>query len=100
MLIECHKCEAIVDAIEICTNDPESQFITDLIVGLYKCPSCTATLVGIRTDNESYRPKAERVWPEPKNKFHESIPNTVRKSLEDAKRCFDAKVYSATAVMC
>ena len=100
MLIECHFCEAVVDAKEICTNDAESQFFMDLVVGLYQCPSCHACLVGIRTGEESYPPKVERVWPEPKNKFHESIPTAVRKSLEDAKRCYDAKVYSATAVMC
>ena len=100
MLIECHSCEAVVDAKELCTNNAESQFITDLIVGLYQCPSCSASLVGIRTGDESYPPKAERVWPEPKSKFQESIPTPVRKSLEDAKRCYDAKVYSATAVMC
>jgi hypothetical protein len=100
MLIECHSCEAVVDAKELCTNDAESRFITDMTVGLYKCPSCSASLVGIKSSEESYPPKAERVWPQPKNKFHESIPTPVRKSLEDAKRCFDAKVYSATAVMC
>ena len=100
MLIECHSCEAVVDASELCTNDAESQFITDMTVGLYQCPSCHASLVGIKTGKESYPPKVERVWPEPKNKFHESIPSAVRKSLEDAKRCYDAKVYSATAVMC
>jgi hypothetical protein len=100
MLIECHSCEAIVDAKELCKNDAESQFMFDLTVGLFKCPSCSATLVGVVKDEDSYKPKAERVWPEPKNKFHESIPIQVQKSLEDAKRCFNAKVYSATAVMC
>ncbi|MBU2623649.1 MAG: DUF4145 domain-containing protein [Proteobacteria bacterium] len=100
MLIECHSCEAVVDAKELCTNDAESQFITDIAVGLYQCPSCHTSLVGIKAGEESYPPKVERVWPEPKNKFHESIPTAVRKSLENAKRCYDAKVYSATAVMC
>ncbi len=100
MLIECHSCEAIVDANELCTNDAESQFITDIVVGLYQCPSCHASLIGIKSGEETYPPKVERVWTEPKNKFHESIPSTVRQSLEDAKRCYDAKVYSATAVMC
>ncbi len=100
MLIECHSCEAVVDAKEPCTNDADSQFFTDLIVGLYKCPSCFANLVGIQAGEESFPPKAERVWPKPKSALHESIPTPVRKSLEDAKRCYDAKVYSATAVMC
>lgn len=40
MLVECHYCEAVVDAKELCTNDAQSQFVTDLIIGLYKCPSC------------------------------------------------------------
>lgn len=100
MLIECHHCEAVVDAKEHCTNDADSQFITGMDVGLYQCPSCSSCLVGIKTDEKSYPSKAERVWPEPKSKFHESIPAPIRKSLEDAKRCYDAKVYSATAVMC
>lgn len=100
MLIECHSCEAVVDAEEICTNNAESAFFMDLDVGLYQCPSCHTCLIGIKTGEESYPPRRERVWPEPKNKLNETIPKAIRKSLEDAKRCYEAKVYSAAAVMC
>jgi hypothetical protein len=41
-----------------------------------------------------------RLWPDPVENFHVSIPSLARSSLDEARKCFGAQAYSACAVMC
>lgn len=107
MLINCSYCQSRVDASLIGENteyDPECDPGPTKIV-LLKCPVCTNSLLG-RTENYQIGPDdwewsdPTRLWPEPENYLHYSIPADVRSSLEEAKKCFQAKAFSACAVMC
>ncbi|MES9860321.1 MAG: DUF4145 domain-containing protein [Candidatus Thiodiazotropha sp. 4PDIVS1] len=102
MIIECNQCEAKVDAKEI-----GSHFYNDAEVklGFYLCPVCESVLVGqsdlvlTRSGDAEFTP-ASRLWPEPYQQLDTSIPETVRRSIEDARKCYQSGVYSAAAVMC
>lgn len=102
MIIECYHCEAKVDARELGSHfyvDPEIK------VGLYLCPVCESVLVGqsdlvLTRSGESEFTPAQRLWPEPYQPLDLSIPEPVRRSIEDARKCMQSGVFSAAAVMC
>jgi len=106
MLIECNHCSAIVDAKPLGEKSysPDDYGDPRKFV-LLECPKCDSALLGyseIEPDDEGHWDfrNASRCWPEPDDSLHRAIPIEVRKALRDAKKCYKAEVYSATAVMC
>ena len=70
-----------------------------------ECPVCHRTMVGHSepiqvgpNDWDSSQP--DRLWPKPKRFLDWNIPLAVRRSIEEAQKCFKAQAYSACAVMC
>jgi len=107
MLVECNHCSAIVDAKELGEKNygPDDYGEPRKYV-LLECPQCDTAILGyseIEPDDEGHWDfrSASRCWPEPNaDHLHIAIPKEVRKALRDAHKCFQSKVYSATAVMC
>lgn len=106
MIVECNICNSRVDAEVLGTSDefdPETRESSRYT--LTRCPVCRSTLLA---GQELYRtgPEVEewsnatRMWPEPDNYLHWTIPFEVRSALEEARRCYKAKAFSACAVMC
>ena len=106
MLIECPYCERSVEAETIAVHEDPNDYPPDgTRIALLKCPVCGCALVGkqdafIDFKNDIDWDDPERIWPYPEEKVHASIPSVVRISLEEAKKCYAAKAYSACAVMC
>jgi len=115
MLIECPHCEAKVDGRLIGEREYGATDEYDPCKYVFlECPICQQPLLGVCESTIEYtigrRGTAgktvwllpQRVWPLPLP--HESndpsIPQIVRTSLDDARKCFHAKVYTACAVMC
>lgn len=107
MLIHCSYCQSRVNASVIGEN---TEWDVELDPGpakvvLLKCPVCSNSLLG-HTRSYQVRPEEwewsepTRLWPEPENYLHYSIPADVRSSLEEAKTCYRARAFSACAVMC
>ena len=107
MLVECSNCTAKVDAKSLGEKvyhaddygDPRKYV-------LLECSQCNGIVLGyseITPDHDGnwdFR-TASRLWPEPDNDtLHHAIPKDVRQALRDARKCFKAGVFSATAVMC
>lgn len=106
MIVECHYCEAKVDAkvlaqVEISSPDEPFPFRSSYI----QCPVCSHPMlageekVQISEDTFEWTPP-NRLWPDPKQHIDWSIPDIVRVSLEEAQVCFRARAYSASVVMC
>ena len=107
MLIECNNCAALVDAKSLGEKaygaddygDPRKYL-------LLECPKCDSALLGyseVAPDEEGNWDfhEASRCWPEPSSDgLHFAIPRDVRKALRDARKCYKAGVFTATAVMC
>jgi hypothetical protein len=107
MIIECPYCESKVDGKvigeHISYNAEEDAYPFKAV--LLECPVCKESLLGsqelIQTgpDREEWI-TGHRLWPKPKNLTNWLIPIIVRDSLEEAQKCYNAKAFSACAVMC
>ena len=106
MIVECNRCESKVNAETIGYHDEvDREMMETYRISLAKCPICgIALLVGqeeYQTGPDEYRySPARRLWREPDNRIHGSIPSEARSSLEEAQRCYKARAFSACAVMC
>jgi hypothetical protein len=107
MIIDCPICDAKVDAEVLCEHEyPQTEYTDPYKYVFLLCPFCENTMVGIVNFvqigpyEEGWDSKAKRVWPKAKDHFMFNIPSLVGASLEEAKRCFEGKAYSACAVMC
>ncbi len=105
-LIECPDCESKVSAVVLAKREygPTDDY-DPFIVYFLECPVCHRTMVGhsdlMRIDiHEWDYSQPTRLWPSPSKHLDWSIPTSVRKSIEEARKCFGAKAYSACAVMC
>lgn len=106
MIIECPYCDSKVDGKILAKKDyPNTDESEPSRTSFLECPVCHTCIVAgqdvIQTDeNEWGYSSAKRLWPEPSASLDISIPRLTRQSLGEARRCFNAKAYSACAVMC
>jgi len=106
MIIECNTCDSNVDAEVLGSNDEFDPEVGDPYrYSLTKCPVCGSTLLAgqdhYQIGAEEWEwGKARRLWPDPDDYLHRSIPSDARTSLEEARKCYKAKAFSACAVMC
>jgi hypothetical protein len=106
MIIECPYCDSKVDGKVLAEKKhPPTDESDPSKTSFLECPICHSCIVAwqelIQTDLEDWDySSASRLWPEPNNNLHSSIPRLTRQSLGEAKRCLDAKAYAACAVMC
>jgi hypothetical protein len=106
VLIDCAQCETKVHAEVLATKEygpSDNSDPTKLYVMV--CPVCDHPIVGwsdlIQVDHDTYEfDSPTRVWPNPEQTLHYSIPVAVRRSIEEARLCLRARAFSACAVMC
>jgi hypothetical protein len=100
MLVDCYKCEAVVDGRLVAQHeayDPEDD-PASFLVYLLECPRCKTTLVAGQYEVEGGLPT--RLWPSPRKYHSWYIPEGIRVSLEEAEKCYRAGAFLACAVMC
>lgn len=101
MIIECNFCEVkvfgklIAEHESFDESDP-STFHAQLL----ECPRCNNTLLGGFYEHEAPVNELSRLWPMQETYVHYQIPDICSVSIVEAKLCYKAKAYSATAVMC
>ncbi|MFC1685197.1 DUF4145 domain-containing protein [Pseudomonadota bacterium] len=106
MIIECSHCESKVDGVvkgEVEGHDDEYPFPFKTV--LVECPICRNALLGmtehIQTGPDNFEwDNLHRVYPEHESNLDWGIPEIARNSLIEAKICYKAKAFSASAVMC
>lgn len=101
MLVECANCEAIVDG-EIIDSYTYVDDNTD-IAGRYsflKCPRCSRPFLMLQVDDGAGFDEPQRLYPPREMGMSISIPNSLRLAYDEARTCFRAKAYTATAIMC
>jgi len=105
MIIECSKCNSNVDGKIIGEHELGIVDGVPYKIAMLVCPVCKNVLLGesemiqVGYDDWDWS-GAGRLWPDPNQHIDPCIPANVRRALEDANKCFKAKVYSACAVMC
>jgi hypothetical protein len=103
VVIDCPGCSVRVSAtVRGVVHDRES----DAVVVLGMCPACNGPIVGltevIQTGmNEWEYDHAQRVWPESTSlELNPTIPQSIRRDIADAQKCFSHGIYSAAVVLC
>ncbi len=105
MIIECPNCSAFVDGKVLGQKEYGADEYGDpRKVVLIECPTCDSALLGrseiYQTEDGDWDwSRPTRLWPKAVQRIHQSIPSEIGKALKDANRCFEVKVYSASAVM-
>jgi len=103
MIIECPRCDSHVDA-KSCgvlqVNDGRDPWQVSLV----ECPQCHLPLLAsqelIQVDNKNWDwTSPDVLWPSSERELHPELAEAVRESLDEARRCFKAKAFSACAVM-
>lgn len=109
LLLACSYCNTHVAAKVLHVHESQSGEDPPFRVALVECPMCNNALVAgqelfpmLDTEGNTYYDWDDpaRMWPKQDSPIHWSIPEAVRGSLEEAKRCLKAKAFIATAVMC
>lgn len=102
MIIECYKCESKVDAKLLAEHKSydEEDYPEIFYTVLLECPICKNPLLGGTYLDSPIASDLPRLWPQPETYVDWRIPEISSLSLFEAKICFKAKAYSATAVMC
>lgn len=105
MIIECSYCEVRVFGTVIAehvTRDPDVPYTS--YVQLMECPRCKNTLIGgydrFYDEDPEDMNEVVRLWPNQEIFSPLDIPEICRVSIVEAKLCYKAKAFSATAVMC
>ena len=102
MLIECHSCNAKVDAEVLYDYNDEDLFAIRTL--LLKCPSCNSAIVAesreTYKDNKTLWTNPTRVHPHPKRELGSDIPTIVRYSIDEAEKCMQSGAYLAAVAMC
>lgn len=102
MILECKKCQALVNAEYIAhydfVFDDEEIGVTNMPsrYELWKCPNCNKPFL---LDNDDVFGVAV-LYPPEDNRVNPGLPAPLKSAYREAISCFKAKAYTATAIMC
>ncbi|HEY4760156.1 MAG TPA: DUF4145 domain-containing protein [Thermoguttaceae bacterium] len=104
VIIDCTTCSAKVQASivgKIWLPDDPSHFGAYLFLRCLSCGNPSVMIADrLQVGDDDFIWDGKKLWPSVDEIDHPSIPKKVSKDLLDAKKCFDAGVYSASVVMC
>ncbi len=101
MLVDCKECGAIVNA-EVVGGYIDTDNVTaeTYRISLLRCPRCGGpALVSEIAFNDGFD-QPVRLYPPRETGIGPAIPKSIRSAYEEARTCFNAKAYTATAIMC
>ena len=99
MLGECGRCDVAVDAVvegQYSFRDEDGPLET---VVLARCPRCSEPIV-VRYDEIEGLGHLVQIFPAPERPLSRSVPTNIRDGFQEARDCFRAAAYTATALMC
>lgn len=98
----CYYCEKAVNATErgsVTDFNPENG--PPSCITLVSCDNCGQALIFLQEQygGDDDWDEMVRVWPGPVRTLNSAIPESLRAEHLEARKCFDAKAYTAAAVM-
>lgn len=109
MLIECKKCEAVVDAEVLCYYESYDYYYEKdtlnppdkVKYSFLKCPKCKTPLIACQVDLWGVGwDEPCRIYPPQDKQVNPSFPEPIRKAYQEALSCFKGKAFTASAIMC
>ncbi|WP_406269033.1 DUF4145 domain-containing protein [Actinacidiphila glaucinigra] len=103
LLIQCQTCDAPSLGTERGTSDlvpgPDDEFDPTRYI-LVSCDKCQAPQLLVQFSGHYDWEEPKRAWPlDPSEPLSQSIPKPIQREMSEARACFKAKLYTATAVM-
>jgi hypothetical protein len=101
MLVECPDCNAFVEMKVIASYDYEEEDVD--ITGRYsflKCPRCGRPLLILQTSDSWGWDSPTRIYPPLETGTSLEVPSSIRATYDEARTCFRARAFTATAIMC
>lgn len=105
MIVECKKCEALVDATALKDYSGCHEDELPYRYSFLKCPKCDSPFLVVQELVYS-NPDGNEFWDDPyrlyptQDKINFSYPEPIKKAYSEARACFKTKAYTATAIMC
>lgn len=104
MLIECKKCNAIVEA-EIMSSyqkhSPEDEIDANAIeFSFLRCPKCHDPILAYQVDVNRGFEGPFRIYPPQEKQINPSFPEPIRNAYQEALSTFRVKAFTAAAIMC
>jgi hypothetical protein len=99
MILECTRCEKVVDAEELFSYLDDDQAQPQGKWTLAKCPKCSLPLLTVQLP-EVPEDETSRVFPARDRALGTGVPQTIRTAFGEARACLRAKAYMACAMMC
>jgi len=100
MVVECTNCAATVKGEFLGSYEafgegygPPERF------SFLKCPNCQRPLLIEETDYGFGWTESVRLYP-PSDTVHKGLPSSILNAYQEARRCFNAKAFTAAAIMC
>lgn len=102
MLVECENCQAFVDGELIADYiDTDAEWGISGKFSFLKCPRCKRPFLVLQTDDaDKIFGDPSRLYPPVSMGLGSAIPISLQSAFEEARSCFRAKAYTATAIMC
>jgi len=95
MILECKRCEALVNAEPVAKYIVEDEFLPTTYSFL-RCPKCSGPFL---TDEDDFSGLIS-LFPQPDTRVNPNLPEPLKAACEEATSCFKSKAYTATAIMC
>lgn len=95
MILECKKCEALVNA-EFIASYADDNDVLPTTYSLLKCPKCKRPFL---TDEDDIFGMS-CLFPQPDSRVNPNLPVPLKAAYGEAAACFKSKAYTATAIMC
>ena len=101
MILQCDECEAVVDAAVLNSYMTQPNSLAPVFrISFAKCPRCSAPFLATEEEDFDGWQQPERLYPVVAVGLHHALPKPIRVAFEEARTCFRAKAYTASAIMC
>lgn len=100
MIVECEKCRARVDAVNLASYpyDPPGEAPANIY--FLRCPQCMSPILAMGPWDPEPDDVPIRMFPPTESRLDRSLPSPIRSSFDEALSCYQAKAYTAAAIMC
>jgi hypothetical protein len=99
MILECKHCSAVVDAKLISTYDDEDEEEPPAKWYFCSCPRCTLPMLAV-SDFFGEGPPSRVYPPTERRQLGGAVPKNIEQAFTEAVVCFNAKAFTASAIMC
>ena len=106
MIVECAECKAYVDAVKV--GEFGYSGTEDYDPGRYiffRCNRCSSPILAVQEhrgfpDDDDVWTSPKVIYPQPDFRVNPKAPSDIRAALEEGIACYQAKAFTAAAIMC